>query len=210
MSGDDQVPIEVDEDIENKSGGKNIEMTQNRPKRRRYNRHTPQQIQAMEGFFREYPHPDNNQRDELSKELEMEPSQVKFWFQNKRTQMKTKHHQEENARLRAENERLGIENKQYKEALSNACCPACGRMAATGDVLFDDCHLRVENAKLREEINRISKVASNYVGRPFTRYTAMNCSSALGNGPFYKGSTSKSKELSVEKKDCDEPQYMAK
>lgn len=39
-------------------------------------------------FFKECPHPDDKQRKELSRELSLEPLQVKFWFQNKRTQMK--------------------------------------------------------------------------------------------------------------------------
>lgn len=39
-------------------------------------------------FFKECPHPDDKQRKELSRELGLEPLQVKFWFQNKRTQIK--------------------------------------------------------------------------------------------------------------------------
>ena len=42
----------------------------------------------MVRFFKECPHPDDKQRKELSRELGLEPLQVKFWFQNKRTQMK--------------------------------------------------------------------------------------------------------------------------
>jgi hypothetical protein len=42
----------------------------------------------MASFFKECPHPDDKQRKELSRELGLEPLQVKFWFQNKRTQMK--------------------------------------------------------------------------------------------------------------------------
>jgi hypothetical protein len=38
--------------------------------------------------FKECPHPDEKQRQELSKELKLSPRQIKFWFQNKRTQMK--------------------------------------------------------------------------------------------------------------------------
>ncbi|MED6171984.1 hypothetical protein PIB30_045902 [Stylosanthes scabra] len=39
-------------------------------------------------FFKECPHPDEKQRLELSKRLVLENKQVKFWFQNWRTQMK--------------------------------------------------------------------------------------------------------------------------
>jgi homeobox-leucine zipper protein len=46
----------------------------------------------MASFFKECPHPDDKQRKELSRELGLEPLQVKFWFQNKRTQMKVIDH----------------------------------------------------------------------------------------------------------------------
>jgi len=39
-------------------------------------------------FFKECPHPDEKQRLDLSKRLALENKQVKFWFQNRRTQMK--------------------------------------------------------------------------------------------------------------------------
>lgn len=39
-------------------------------------------------FFKECPHPDENQRRQLSRELGLDPKQIKFWFQNKRTQKK--------------------------------------------------------------------------------------------------------------------------
>jgi hypothetical protein len=39
-------------------------------------------------LFKECPHPDEKQRGELSKRLGLDPRQVKFWFQNRRTQMK--------------------------------------------------------------------------------------------------------------------------
>ena len=39
-------------------------------------------------FFKECPHPDENQRRQLSRELGLEAKQIKFWFQNKRTQKK--------------------------------------------------------------------------------------------------------------------------
>ncbi|KAL2349515.1 hypothetical protein Fmac_003515 [Flemingia macrophylla] len=139
-----------------------------RPKKKGYRRHTQRQIEEMEAFFKQCPHPDDKQRKELSRELGLEPLQVKFWFQNKRTQMKAQHERNENAILKAENEKLRAENNRYKEALTNASCPNCGGPAALGEMSFDEQHLRIENARLREEIDRISGIASKYVGKPVT------------------------------------------
>jgi hypothetical protein len=41
-------------------------------------------------LFKECPHPDDKQRMKLSQELGLKPRQVKFWFQNRRTQMKVR------------------------------------------------------------------------------------------------------------------------
>jgi hypothetical protein len=38
--------------------------------------------------FKDCPHPDEKQRLQLSRELGLAPRQIKFWFQNRRTQMK--------------------------------------------------------------------------------------------------------------------------
>ncbi|XP_058072618.1 homeobox-leucine zipper protein ROC2-like isoform X2 [Magnolia sinica] len=166
-----------DDDFESKSGSDNLEGISGddqdpnqRPKKKRYHRHTQHQIQEMEAFFKECPHPDDKQRKELSRELGLEPLQVKFWFQNKRTQMKTQHERHENTQLRAENEKLRAENIRYKEALSNASCPNCGGPTALGEMSFDEHHLRIENARLREEIDRISGIAAKYVGKPMVSY----------------------------------------
>ncbi|XP_015070655.1 homeobox-leucine zipper protein PROTODERMAL FACTOR 2-like isoform X2 [Solanum pennellii] len=121
-------------------------------------------------FFKECPHPDDKQRKELGKRLGLEPLQVKFWFQNKRTQMKAQHERHENSELRAENEKLRADNIRYKEALGNATCPNCGGPASIGEMSFDEQHLRIENARLREEIDRISGIAAKYVGKPMLTY----------------------------------------
>ncbi|XP_034673967.1 homeobox-leucine zipper protein HDG12-like isoform X4 [Vitis riparia] len=57
-------------------------------RKKRYHRHTAHQIQRLEGMFKECPHPDEKQRLQLSRELALAPRQIKFWFQNRRTQMK--------------------------------------------------------------------------------------------------------------------------
>ncbi|PKI67859.1 hypothetical protein CRG98_011758, partial [Punica granatum] len=57
-------------------------------KRKKYHRHTAEQIREMESLFKESPHPDEKQRQQLSKQLGLAPRQVKFWFQNRRTQLK--------------------------------------------------------------------------------------------------------------------------
>ncbi|KAE8723073.1 Homeobox-leucine zipper protein MERISTEM L1 [Hibiscus syriacus] len=164
--------LRIDDDYDTKSGtemdapsGDDQDPSQ-RPKRKRYHRHTQRQIQEMEAFFKECPHPDDKQRKELGRELGLEPLQVKFWFQNKRTQMKAQHERHENAMLKAENEKLRAENNRYKEALSNATCPNCGGPAAIGEMSFDEQHLRIENARLREEIDRIAGSAAKYVVKP--------------------------------------------
>jgi hypothetical protein len=41
--------------------------------------------------FKGCPHPDESQREALSRQLGMEPRQIKFWFQNRRTQEKVQY-----------------------------------------------------------------------------------------------------------------------
>ncbi|KAJ0921086.1 putative transcription factor homeobox-WOX family [Helianthus annuus] len=85
-----------DDDHDSKSGtdimeapsGNDQDSNQHPNKKKRYHRHTQHQIQEMEAFFKECPHPDDKQRKELGRRLSLEPLQIKFWFQNKRTQMK--------------------------------------------------------------------------------------------------------------------------
>lgn len=119
-----------EDEHESRSGSDNMDgpsgddqdAADNPPRKKRYHRHTPQQIQELEAYdlmfheiffahffarfmcslvltdlfsgcfsfslFKECPHPDEKQRLELSKRLCLETRQVKFWFQNRRTQMK--------------------------------------------------------------------------------------------------------------------------
>ncbi|KAL0283495.1 UNVERIFIED_CONTAM: Homeobox-leucine zipper protein MERISTEM L1 [Sesamum angustifolium] len=185
---DDEYESKSGTDIMEAPSGDDQDPNQRPNKKKRYHRHTQHQIQEMESFFKECPHPDDKQRKELGRRLGLEPLQVKFWFQNKRTQMKAQHERHENTQLRTENEKLRAENIRYKEALSNATCPNCGGPAAIGEMSFDEQHLRIENARLREEIDRISGIAAKYVGKPMLSYphlpTGASRSLDLGVGNF--------------------------
>ncbi|XP_059643825.1 homeobox-leucine zipper protein ROC3 [Cornus florida] len=137
------------------------------PKKKRYHRHTARQIQEMESLFKECPHPDDKQRLKLSQDLGLKPRQVKFWFQNRRTQMKAQQDRSDNVILRAENENLRNENYRLQAALRNIICPNCGGSAILADMAFDEQQLRLENARLKEEFERVCGLASRYGGRPF-------------------------------------------
>ncbi|KAK8693513.1 hypothetical protein V6N13_071095 [Hibiscus sabdariffa] len=138
------------------------------PRKKRYHRHTPQQIQELEALFKECPHPDEKQRLELSRRLCLETRQVKFWFQNRRTQMKTQLERHENSLLRQENDKLRAENMSIRDAMRNPICTNCGGPAIIGDISLEEQHLRVENARLKDELDRVCALAGKFLGRPIS------------------------------------------
>ncbi|KAK3141763.1 hypothetical protein QOZ80_4BG0338020 [Eleusine coracana subsp. coracana] len=137
-----------------------------RKRKKRYHRHTPHQIQQLEALFKEFPHPDDKQRADLSKRLGLEPRQVKFWFQNRRTQMKTQLERHENALLKQENDKLRAENLSIREAMRSPVCGSCGGPAMLGDLSLEEHHLRVENARLRDELTRVCALTAKFIGKP--------------------------------------------
>lgn len=151
------------EQLEEKSGNEE-ESSEQPPKKKRYHRHTARQIQEMEAMFKECPHPDDKQRKRLSHELGLKPRQVKFWFQNRRTQMKAQQDRSDNNILRAENESLQNDNYRLQAELRSLICPDCGGQAMLGEIPFEE--LRLEHARLREELERVCCIASRYGGRP--------------------------------------------
>ncbi|CAL5436399.1 unnamed protein product [Camellia sinensis] len=152
------------EHMEGVSG--NEQETEQQPKKKRYHRHTARQIQEMESLFKECPHPDDKQRQRLSQDLGLKPRQVKFWFQNRRTQMKAQQDRQDNVILRAENESLKNENYRLQAALRCIICPNCGGPAMLGEIGYDEQQLRLDNARLKEEFERVCCLASRYSGRP--------------------------------------------
>ncbi|XP_031120238.1 homeobox-leucine zipper protein HDG2-like [Ipomoea triloba] len=133
---------------------------------RKRQRRNPQQIQELEKFFETCPHPNEDQRKELSLALGMEPIQVKFWFQNKRTQLKAVNERQDNSQLRAEIEKLRMENLKCKEALAASSCSQCGGPSMNEVSLEEHNKLKLENAQLKEEIARISSIASRSARMP--------------------------------------------
>lgn len=71
-----------------------------------------------------------------------------FCFQ----QLKAQQDRADNAILRVENESLKGENFRLQSALRNIACPNCGGPAVLGEISFDEQHLRIENARLKEEV----------------------------------------------------------
>ncbi|XP_051119484.1 homeobox-leucine zipper protein ROC3-like [Andrographis paniculata] len=164
------------EELESGSGSEHMEgisgneqesdQLQPQAKKKRYHRHTSRQIQEMESLFKECPHPDDKQRLKLSQDLGLKPRQVKFWFQNRRTQMKAQQDRQDNVVLRAENESLKNENYRLQATLRNVVCPNCGGPAMLGEMGIDEQQIRIENARLKEEYDRMCCLISQYTGRP--------------------------------------------
>ncbi|XP_022968413.1 homeobox-leucine zipper protein ANTHOCYANINLESS 2-like isoform X1 [Cucurbita maxima] len=165
-----------EDEYDSRSGSDNIDgavsgddqdaNNEQRRKRKKYHRHTPHQIQELEIFFKECPHPDDKQRSELSRRLGLESKQVKFWFQNRRTQMKTQIERHENAILKHENDKLRAENSVMKDAISNPTCNTCGGPSIPVHLSFEEHQLRIDNARLRDELHRLYTVTNKFLGWP--------------------------------------------
>ncbi|ESQ39210.1 hypothetical protein EUTSA_v10001317mg [Eutrema salsugineum] len=149
------------------SGDDDVDASDHRPfkKKKRYHRHTPQQIHELESVFKECPHPDEKQRLDLSHRLNLDSRQVKFWFQNRRTQMKTQIERHENALLRQENDKLRAENMSVREAMRNPMCGHCGGSAVLAEISLEEHHLRIENSRLKDELDRICALAGKFINR---------------------------------------------
>ncbi|KAK4750838.1 hypothetical protein SAY87_004320 [Trapa incisa] len=128
-------------------------------KRKQHQRFTPEQIQMLEEIYKEYSHPDDNQRQQLSRHLGLSPTQIKHWFQNKRTQMKATE-RAHNFSLRAENDRIRAENIAMVEALKSRVCPSCGSQPSPELAALNKQRLRLDNAQLSEQLKGLSDIVN--------------------------------------------------
>ncbi|KAF8400808.1 hypothetical protein HHK36_014110 [Tetracentron sinense] len=133
-------------------------------KRKKYHRHTAEQIREMEALFKESPHPDEKQRQQLSKQLGLAPRQVKFWFQNRRTQIKAIQERHENSLLKSEMDKLRDENRAMRETIKKASCPNCGFATSSRDATMttEEQQIRIENARLKAEIEKLRATIGKY------------------------------------------------
>ncbi|KAK9732953.1 hypothetical protein RND81_04G033900 [Saponaria officinalis] len=126
-------------------------------------RHTSHQIERLEEFFKHCAHPNEKQRRQLGTELGMEPRQIKFWFQNKRTQTKVQNERADNDALRRENDRIRSENAFFVKALKGRMCRRCGGAPITKEETIDE--LQQENNALVCQYVRRAYVVTKHMGR---------------------------------------------
>lgn len=79
----------------------------------------------------------------------------------------------ENSILKQDNDKLRIENIALKEAMRNPVCSNCGGPAALVELSIEEHHLKIENARLRDELNRICAVTNKFLGRPLSSLASM-------------------------------------
>ncbi|GAU14892.1 hypothetical protein TSUD_46850 [Trifolium subterraneum] len=152
----------------------------NQQQKKRNNKwHTQEQIHKMEALFNRFPHVDSNQAEQLSLELGLTPTQIKQWFQNRRSLAKGHQERHQNDLLNDENTKLRAENEMYKEELKNATCSKCGGSISTGERSCTYNYLTTENARLKAEIEGTHAILSKYSS---TFAPAFEIGS--GNGPF--------------------------
>ncbi|KAI3942244.1 hypothetical protein MKW92_006411 [Papaver armeniacum] len=141
------------------------------PRKKRENfRHSAQQVQELEALFKECPHLHKHHINELSKRVSLKPIQIRFWFQNRRTQMQAQIQRDENLILRQENDKLRASNMYIREAIRNTMCNNCGGAREPEEVSLREQNLRVENARLREELNRVSARTGKFFSRPVSSF----------------------------------------
>lgn len=71
----------------------------------------------------------------------------------------------ENSLLRQENDKLRAENMSVREAMRNPMCGNCGASAVLGEISLEEHQLRIENSRLKDELDRLCALAGKFINR---------------------------------------------
>ncbi|CAN0902720.1 Homeobox-leucine zipper protein HDG1 [Linum grandiflorum] len=164
-SSDDDDSQEAQNQNQNHNHNQNKNRKKNKKKKMKHHRHTQFQLAELEKLFNENTHPDSTVRLELSRKLGLQARQVKFWFQNRRTQVK----KNDTIVMKEQNEKLRAENEMMKQSLNHLLCNNCGGTEIPAIVSQDQKQLlRLDHARLMEEFDRVcSMVADKLLAVPF-------------------------------------------
>lgn len=55
-----------------------------------------------------------------------------------------------------------------RDAMRNPICSNCGGPAIIGEISLEEQHLRIENARLKDELERVCALAGKFLGRPIS------------------------------------------
>ena len=55
-----------------------------------------------------------------------------------------------------------------RDAMRNPICTNCGGPAIIGEISIEEQHLRIENARLKDELERVCALAGKFLGRPIS------------------------------------------
>ncbi|KAK7399839.1 hypothetical protein VNO78_11032 [Psophocarpus tetragonolobus] len=142
-------------------------------------RHDPETVAKLEEKFKQCTHPNETQGWQIGEELGLDPQQVKFWFQNKKTQLRTIIERLDINVLRLENQKIRSENRKIRETLDNVICAPCGgkAMGPKEQALSLEI-LRVQNILLTKECERISSLLAKNGVNPGLLPSFPSCSSS--------------------------------
>ncbi|KAK1269515.1 Homeobox-leucine zipper protein ROC4 [Acorus gramineus] len=168
----DMTPIDFDIDDSN--------ILENKNKRKKY-RHTKEQVQALNSVFEQCNHPNEDKIKELCEKLNMKRSQIKIWFQNRRSHLKVEMDGHQNLILKGENHMLQTEKRILQAKLDSQMCSKCCCNYKN--------ELHKENATLRERIHDIHQALNGafLIRQPVQSYTGIGTSDpsllSVVNGP---------------------------
>ncbi|KAH7430487.1 hypothetical protein KP509_08G001000 [Ceratopteris richardii] len=146
---------------------------------KRCTRHAPPVIAHLEAFFKQCPTPNERQRMELSLQLGITVKQVKYWFQNRRTQFRSENSKRENSIIKHENDRLREENFLLRNAIEGLSCPRCGTCLSMIDLEKKQLAERYHGLSEKHSDDRGASLSVNYMINPSSHSTKPDLSCNL-------------------------------